>query len=137
MISFVFYYVAFRTNLSILLNQLLERFDDISQALTEGNATLQIIQSRQYTDLTQLIMQLTEQTITANTNASQYVELFQVHTELARNISDSLLLHETYLNQVINTSNDLIRNATNVTMLITNVDDIVNEIKVNIFYLTM
>ena len=137
MISFVFYYVAFRTNLSILLNQLLERFNDISQALTEGNATLQIIQSRQYTDLTQLIMQLTEQTITANTNASQYVELFQVHTELARNISDSLLLHETYLNQVINTSNDLIRNATNVTMLITNVDDIVNEIKVNIFYLTM
>ena len=137
MISFVFYYVAFRTNLSILLNQLLERFNDISQALTEGNATLQIIQSRQYTDLTQLIMQLTEQTITANTNASQYVELFQVHTELARNISDSLLLHETYLNQVINTSNDLIRNATNVTMLITNVDDIVNEIKVNIFDLTM
>ena len=124
-------------NLSILLDQLLEHFTSISQALTKGNATLQIIQSRQYTDLIQMIMQLTERTITANTNASEYVELFQVHTELARNISDTLLLHETYLNQVINTSNDLIRNATDVTIRITEVEDILNEIKVDIFDLTM
>ncbi len=100
-------------------------------AVENGNASLSLINTRQYEELENQTMQLNITTFEAIATATEFNNIFDQHSIRLRNITDRLVLNRDYLEAVINSSETVINSTIDVSTINNEIEMILNEIQVS------
>lgn len=117
-------------DMSNLLQELISHFNNISSAVINGDMALNLIRSRNYDNLITEIALLLNASEDATIEGAQFTLISESHFEILQNITGLLATSRDQLNAVLNSSVTAIEIADNISLILEDVYNVLEDIKV-------